>query len=74
MSSVPGLRRPPGRGHSSPRQYSCLENPMDRGTWEAVAQRVRESDTTEATKHTRTFSFSVTGVLIFYVISVLTLE
>ena len=30
--------------------YSCLENPMDRGTWQAAVHRVSESDTTEATK------------------------
>ena len=31
--SVPGLRRSPGEGNSSPLQYSCLENPMDGGVW-----------------------------------------
>ena len=30
-SSVPGLGRSPGEGHGNPLQYSCLENPMDRG-------------------------------------------
>ena len=34
--SVPGLRRSPGGGHGNPLQYSCLENPMDRGAWQAV--------------------------------------
>ena len=29
--SIPGLRRSPGGGHGNPFQYSCLENPMDRG-------------------------------------------
>ena len=29
--SIPGLGRPPGGGHGNPLQYSCLENPMDRG-------------------------------------------
>jgi len=29
--SVPGLGRTPGEGHGNPLQYSCLENPMDRG-------------------------------------------
>ena len=29
--SIPGLGRSPGGGHSNPLQYSCLENPMDRG-------------------------------------------
>ena len=31
--SVPGSGRSPGGGHGNPLQYSCLENPMDRGTW-----------------------------------------
>ena len=31
MGSIPGLGRSPGEGHDSPLQYSCLENPMDRG-------------------------------------------
>ena len=33
---IPRLGRSPGEGHSNPRQYSCLENPMDRGTWATV--------------------------------------
>ena len=43
--SIPGLERFPGGGHGNPLQYSCLENPMDRGTWQAIqslgSQRVR---------------------------------
>ena len=33
LGSIPGLGRSPGEGHSNPLQYSCLENPMDRGAW-----------------------------------------
>ena len=33
MSSVPGSGRSPGGAHGDPLQYSCLENPMDRGAW-----------------------------------------
>ena len=33
LSSIPGLGRSPGGGHGHPLQYSCLENPMDRGAW-----------------------------------------
>ena len=33
LGSIPGLRRPPGEGNGNPLQYSCLENPMDGGTW-----------------------------------------
>ena len=31
--SIPGLERSPGEGNGNPLQYSCLENPMDRGAW-----------------------------------------
>ena len=33
VGSVPGLGKYPGDGNGSPLQYSCLENPMDRGAW-----------------------------------------
>ena len=42
--SIPGSGRFPGEGNGSPLQYSCLENTMDRGTWQATvhgSQRVR---------------------------------
>ena len=35
MSSTPGSARSPGKGNSNPLQYSCLENPEDRGDWRA---------------------------------------
>ena len=41
--SVLGLGRSPGGGHGNPLQYSCLENPMDRGAWQATAHRVTKS-------------------------------
>ena len=43
--SIPGLGRSPGRGHGNPLQYSCLENPMDRGAWRATVHRVAKSQT-----------------------------
>ena len=43
---IPGSRRSPGGGHGNPLQYSCLENLMDRGAWQATVHRVAESDTT----------------------------
>ena len=47
--SIPGSGRSPGGGNGNPLQYSCLENPMDRGAWQATVHGVTESDTTEAT-------------------------
>ena len=45
---IPGSGRSPEGEHSNPVQYSCLENPMDRGTWRAVVHGVRkELDTAE---------------------------
>ena len=38
--SIPGLGRSPGGGHGNPLQYSCLENPVDRGSWQAIAHGV----------------------------------
>ena len=54
VGSIPRLGRSPGGRHgnhsSSPFQYPCLENPMDKGAWQATFHRTtRESDTTEAT-------------------------
>ena len=43
--SIPGLRRSPGGGHSNPLQYSCLENPIDRGAWQAKFHSVTKSQT-----------------------------
>ena len=43
MASAPGSGRSPGGGHCNPLQYSCLENPMDRGVWWAIVQRVTKS-------------------------------
>ena len=39
MGSIPGLGRSPGGGHGNPLQYSCLENPMNRGGWRATVHR-----------------------------------
>ena len=41
--SIPELGRSPGGGHGNLLQYSCLENPMDRGTWWTVVHWVTES-------------------------------
>ena len=44
-SSVPGSGRSPGVGNSTPLQYSCLENPTDRGVWPATVYGVTKSQT-----------------------------
>ena len=42
---IPGSGRSPAGGHGNPLQYSSLENPMDRGTWQATIHRVTKSQT-----------------------------
>ena len=39
--SIPGLGRSPGEGHGNPIQYSCLENPMDRGAWWPTVAKIQ---------------------------------
>ena len=43
LGSIPGSGRSPGLGHNNPLQYSCLENPTDRGAWWAIVHRVAKS-------------------------------
>ena len=45
VGSIPGLGRFPGKGHGNPFWYSCLENPMDRGAWQANVCGVAKSQT-----------------------------
>ena len=45
MGSIPKSGRFPGEGNGNPLQYSCLENPMDRGAWRATVYRVAKSQT-----------------------------
>ena len=40
LGVIPGSERFPGGGHDNPLQYSCLENPMDRGVWQATVHKV----------------------------------
>ena len=52
MDLIPGLGRFTGGENGNLFQYSCLENPMDKGTWWATVLRdSKELDTTEATEH-----------------------
>ena len=42
---IPGSLRSPGGGHVNPLQYSCLENPIDRGAWQSTVHGVAKSRT-----------------------------
>ena len=43
--SIPGSGKSPGEGNGNPLQYSCLENPMDRGGWRDIVHKVSKSQT-----------------------------
>ena len=45
VGSIPGLGKSPGGGHGNPPQYSCLENPTNRGAWRATVHRVSKCQT-----------------------------
>ena len=47
LGLIPGWGRSPGGGHGNPLQYSCLENPIDRGAWQGTVHGVAKSDTPE---------------------------
>ena len=68
LGLIPGLRRSPGEGHGNPLQYSCLENPMDRGAWQATVHRVAQSRTRlnqlRARAHTHTHTHTHTHQLL----------
>ena len=64
MDLIPRSGRFPGRGHGNPIQYSCLENPMDRGAWRATVHSIAESDMTESTcTHTHKYIRNITEVI-----------
>ena len=45
LGSILGAGRSPGEGNGNPLQYSCLENPMDRGAWQATVHAAAKSRT-----------------------------
>ena len=59
VGSIPGLGRCPG-GHGNSLQYSCLENPMDRGAWQATVHGVAKS------QHSWSDSMYIAGDRIFF--------
>ena len=50
LGSIPGSGRSSQEGHGNPLRYSCLENPMDRGAWQATVHGVAKSRTQDTTK------------------------
>ena len=60
VGSIPGSGRAPGEGHGNPLQYSCLENPMDRGAWWVTVQGATKSWTQlRARVHTHTHTHTL---------------
>ena len=51
QGSIPGPGRSPGEGNGNPLQYSCLENSMDRGAWQATVNVVPKSQTGLSDEH-----------------------
>ena len=61
--SIPELGRSPGEGNGNPLQYSCLENPMERGAWQATVHGVAKSRTRLSNFTTFTLGFSTYNIL-----------
>ena len=55
---IPGLGISPGGGHGNPPQYYCLENPINRGNWQATILRVEKGQTLLKQLSTHTFVFN----------------
>ena len=62
-SSIPGWGWSPGGGHGNPLQYSCLENPMDRGAWRATVHGVakRWTQMKQLSSYTQTWKLDTSG-------------
>ena len=55
---IPGLGRSPGGGHGNLLQYSCLENPMDRGGWQATVHGITKFGHNLVTKPPRSLEYN----------------
>ena len=60
MGSTPGLGRSPQVGNGKPLQYSCLENSMDRGAWQAIVHGVAKSGIQQSTQQTKVYTSGLT--------------
>ena len=69
VGSIPGLGRSPGGGHGNPLQYSCLENPMDRGAWQATVLGVAKGQTWLKQLCTHTSLYMVQQIWMFLFVS-----
>ena len=67
MGSIPWLGRCPGGGNGNPLQYSCLENPMERGAWQTTVCGVIRSS--NSTKPTCTHDYAVTYISVYLSLS-----
>ena len=67
QDSIPGLGRYPGAGNSNPLQFSCLENPMDGGAWQATVHGVAKSWTRISDFHFHYYIDNVQGFLLYLV-------
>ena len=71
LGSIPGSGRSPGEGNGNPLQYSCLENPMDRGAWRATVHWVTKVGHYLVTKPPPPFSQSVVWLFTLLLITLL---
>ena len=60
----PWVGKSPGGGHDNPLQYSCLENPMDRGAWRAMVHRLAKSQTQVKQLSTHTHTHAMPKVMV----------
>ena len=70
LSLIPESGRCPGGGYGNPLQYSCLENPMDRGTWRATVRRVAKSHTPLKQLSTHTHSLFIIFPIILSLVNI----
>ena len=64
LGAIPGSGRFPGGGYGNPLWYSCLENPMNRGAWQATGHGAAKSWTQLSNFHFHHFTDEETGALV----------